>query len=111
MLSPLPDEGLPPPARVEVRTAKLIYSIFSIKTIFIDSSPPRNWKPFLPHGIKDLRSDNWVKVIGPEGKIKGGRVRYVGYVLGQQEPYVGIELATSVGNSDGVHNNRRYFEW
>ncbi|GLV44787.1 hypothetical protein CBL_14642 [Carabus blaptoides fortunei] len=75
-----------------------------------DSSPPRNWQPFLPHGIKDLKSDNWVKVISPEGKIRGGRVRYVGYLLGQQEPFVGIELSTSSGNSDGSFNNRRYFE-
>lgn len=76
-----------------------------------DSSPPRNWQPFLPHGIKDLRSDNWVKVIGPDSRIRGGRVRYVGYVMGQQEPYVGIELANDGGNSDGTFNNRRYFEW
>lgn len=83
-----------------------MYSIF-----FIDSSPPRNWTPFLPHGIKDLRSDNWVKVIGPDSRIRGGRVRYVGYVMGQQEPYVGIELTTNTGNCDGSFNERRYFDW
>lgn len=105
---------LRPRAREEVHFSILkLYNIpivLILIVILIDSSPPRNWKPFLPHGIKDLRSDNWVKVIGPEGKIRGGRVRYVGYVLGQQEPFVGIELSTNIGNSDGSFNNRRYFE-
>lgn len=47
----------------------------------------------------------------PEGRVRGGRVRYVGPLLNQAEQYVGVQLSTPDGHSDGTYNNRRYFTW
>lgn len=40
-----------------------------------------------------------------------GRVRYVGLVSGNAEPYVGVELPQDMGDSDGVFQDHRYFDW
>ncbi|XP_018326426.1 centromere protein F [Agrilus planipennis] len=73
-------------------------------------SIPLDWHPFLPRTPHDLRHEHWVKVIVPgDGKVRGGRVRYVGPVAGQTDQYVGVQLSTPDGHSDGVFHNRRYF--
>ncbi|KAF7278360.1 uncharacterized protein LOC143197131 [Rhynchophorus ferrugineus] len=76
-----------------------------------DNVPPQGWQPFLPRLPRDLKLDNWVKVITPEGRVRGGRVRYIGIVATQeQEQYVGVQLACPEGVSDGVYAGRRYFQ-
>lgn len=75
-----------------------------------DNVPPSGWQPFLPRLPRDLRLDYWVKVISPEGRVRGGRVRYVGHLLSQSEQFVGVQLCTPDGHSDGTYNNRRYFQ-
>lgn len=74
-----------------------------------DNVPPQNWQPFLPRNPRDLHLDHWVKVIVPEGRVRGGRVRYVGALINQTEQYVGVQLSTPEGHSDGTYKNRRYF--
>ncbi|KAF5296468.1 hypothetical protein FQR65_LT01457 [Abscondita terminalis] len=74
-----------------------------------DNVPPQNWQPFLPRNPRDLHLDHWVKVIVPEGRVRGGRVRYVGTLINQMEQFVGVQLSTPDGHSDGTYKNRRYF--
>ncbi|KAJ8916856.1 hypothetical protein NQ315_005863 [Exocentrus adspersus] len=38
-----------------------------------DNVPPSGWQPFLPRISRDLKPDHWVKVITPEGRVRGGR--------------------------------------
>lgn len=52
-----------------------------------------------------------MKVITSEGRVMVGRVRYVGLVSGKSDPHVGVELPQDVGDSDGVFQGRRYFDW
>ncbi|XP_030756652.1 uncharacterized protein LOC115882596 [Sitophilus oryzae] len=76
-----------------------------------DNVPPQGWQPFLPRLPRDLKLDNWVKVITLEGRVRGGRVRYIGVVATHgQEQYVGVQLACPEGVSDGVYGGRRYFQ-
>ncbi|XP_066250624.1 uncharacterized protein [Euwallacea similis] len=76
-----------------------------------DNVPPQGWQPFLPRLPRDLKPENWVKVITPEGKVRGGRVRYVGPTVKQsQEHFVGVQLSFPDGTSDGTHGERRYFQ-
>ncbi|KAK9752672.1 CAP-Gly domain [Popillia japonica] len=74
-----------------------------------DNVPPQGWQPFLPRIPRDLHLDYWVKVISPEGRVRGGRVRYVGPLMNQPEAFVGVQLSTPDGHSDGTYNSRRYF--
>ncbi|XP_022916438.2 uncharacterized protein [Onthophagus taurus] len=74
-----------------------------------DNVPPQGWQPFLPRIPRDLHLDYWVKVITAEGRVRGGRVRYVGPLLNQSDMFIGVQLSTPDGQSDGTHNNRRYF--
>ncbi|KRT78804.1 hypothetical protein AMK59_7428 [Oryctes borbonicus] len=74
-----------------------------------DNVPPQGWQPFLPRIPRDLHLDYWVKVISPEGRVRGGRVRYVGPLMNQSEAFVGVQLSTPDGHSDGTYSNRRYF--
>lgn len=77
-----------------------------------DNIPPQGWQPFLPRLPRDLRLDYWVKVITSEGRVRGGRVRYVGPLGGtQKEHFVGVQLSTPDGISDGTFSSRRYFQW
>lgn len=76
-----------------------------------DNIPPQGWQPFLPRLPRDLRLDYWVKVISSEGRVRGGRVRYVGPLMTQSEYFVGVQLSNPDGHSDGTFNNRRYFQW
>ncbi|KAJ8975242.1 hypothetical protein NQ317_007362 [Molorchus minor] len=75
-----------------------------------DNVPPPGWHPFLPRVSRDLKPDHWVKVITPEGRVRGGRVRYVGPVVTQTEQFVGVQLSTPDGYCDGTYSNRRYFQ-
>lgn len=77
-----------------------------------DNVPPQGWQPFLPRRPRDLKLENWVKVITPEGKVRGGRVRYVGPVASQSQDYfVGVQLSFPDGTSDGTYGGKRYFQW
>ncbi|KAJ8943541.1 hypothetical protein NQ318_023052, partial [Aromia moschata] len=75
-----------------------------------DNVPPPGWQPFLPRVSRDLKSDHWVKVITPEGRVRGGRVRYVGPVISQTEQFVGVQLSNPDGYCDGTYSGRRYFQ-
>ncbi|VEN49059.1 unnamed protein product, partial [Callosobruchus maculatus] len=76
-----------------------------------DTAPPPGWRPFLPRTATDLRPDHWVKVIAAGGGIRGGRVRYVGPVIGQEADHVGVQLPGPDGANDGTLAGRRYFQW
>ncbi|XP_018569456.1 uncharacterized protein LOC108909562 [Anoplophora glabripennis] len=75
-----------------------------------DNVPPPGWQPFLPRISRDLKPDHWVKVITQEGRVRGGRVRYVGPVVSQTEQFVGVQLSNPDGYCDGTYGNRRYFQ-
>ncbi|RZC32977.1 CAP GLY and/or SCP-1 domain containing protein [Asbolus verrucosus] len=75
-----------------------------------DNVPPQGWQPFLPRVPRDLKPDHWVKVITPEGRVRGGRVRYIGPVVSQSDQFVGVQLGSPDGHSDGTFNARRYFQ-
>ncbi|XP_044253300.1 uncharacterized protein LOC123004219 [Tribolium madens] len=75
-----------------------------------DNVPPQGWQPFLPRVPRDLKPDHWVKVITPEGRVRGGRVRYIGPVVSQSDQFVGVQLGTPDGHSDGTFSTRRYFQ-
>ncbi|CAG9812690.1 unnamed protein product [Phaedon cochleariae] len=76
-----------------------------------DNVPPAGWLPFLPRAPRDLKPDHWAKVITAEGRVRGGRVRYVGPVGGQRtETQVGVQLSAPDGYCDGAVSNRRYFQ-
>ncbi|CAH0564490.1 unnamed protein product [Brassicogethes aeneus] len=75
-----------------------------------DNVPPQGWQPFLPRQPRDLKPEHWVKVIIQEGRVRGGRVRYVGPVVTQTEQLVGVQLSTPEGYCDGTFSTRRYFQ-
>ncbi|KAG5875746.1 hypothetical protein JTB14_002049 [Gonioctena quinquepunctata] len=75
-----------------------------------DNVPPSGWQPFLPRVPRDLKLDHWVKVITPEGRVRGGRVRYIGPLVSQSEQFVGVQLSNPDGYCDGSYNSRRYFQ-
>ncbi|RZF43769.1 hypothetical protein LSTR_LSTR009192 [Laodelphax striatellus] len=76
--------------------------------------PPRSAQPFLARSARDLKPDQWVKVIvggGGGGGVVVGRVRYVGPLPGgRSEPHVGVRLPRALGNSDGSVDGRRFFD-
>lgn len=78
---------------------------------FAGAEPPRSAQPFLPKSPGELKADCLVKVIAADGRIVMGRVRYSGMVAGKAEPYVGIELHSNTGGSDGTFLDQRYFDW
>ncbi|XP_060522768.1 uncharacterized protein LOC132699851 isoform X2 [Cylas formicarius] len=95
---------------VSGREMSATYSRASAPEPSRDNVPPIGWQPFLPRLPRDLKPDHWVKVITPEGRVRGGRVRYVGPMVTQsQEHFVGVQLAGPDGVSDGTYGNRRYF--
>ncbi|XP_050435936.1 uncharacterized protein LOC126842810 isoform X2 [Adelges cooleyi] len=73
-------------------------------------SLPVTGKPYLPKSIYDLQLNAYVKVITNYGKVVGGRVRYIGYIVGMAEPHVGVQFDRKIGDSDGAFNGIRYFE-
>ncbi|XP_014286097.1 uncharacterized protein [Halyomorpha halys] len=73
--------------------------------------PPRCAQPYLVRVASDLHTGHWVKVIIGEGKTGTGLVRYVGPISGYGgEPWVGVQLANGLGNTDGTFNGARYFD-
>ncbi|KAL0274708.1 UNVERIFIED_CONTAM: hypothetical protein PYX00_002772 [Menopon gallinae] len=76
----------------------------------LGAEPPKSAQPFLPKSPGELKTDCLVKVIAADGRIVMGRVRYSGQVVGKAEPYVGIELHSSTGGSDGTFLDHRYFD-
>lgn len=61
-----------------------------------------------------MRQGHWVKIIGPDGRVRGGRVRHIGAgidPLALDSAFIGVELATPTGNSDGSYLDKRYFDW
>ncbi|XP_044737827.1 uncharacterized protein LOC123299626 [Chrysoperla carnea] len=79
-----------------------------------ETDPPAGATPYLPRIPRDLRLGHWVKVIGPEGRVRGGRVRHVGILIDDSSSintaYIGVELATPTGNSDGSYQGKRFFD-
>lgn len=73
-------------------------------------NPPQDARPYLPKIPRDLKLNHLVKVISPEGRVLQGRVRYVGPVPAREEPYVGVELPTDTGSSDGTFHGHRFFD-
>ncbi|CAB3382185.1 Hypothetical predicted protein [Cloeon dipterum] len=78
--------------------------------LLLDLRPPLSSRPFLPRQPRDLKEDCLAKVIGPEGRVLVGKVRFVGSATtaGFKEPVVGLEVA-ECGDSDGTVNGHRLF--
>ncbi|XP_015596682.1 uncharacterized protein LOC107268431 isoform X2 [Cephus cinctus] len=78
--------------------------------LFREWNPTQDARPYLPKVPRDLKVDNLVKVISPEGRVLQGKVRYVGPVPGRDEAHVGVELPNDNGSSDGTFHGRRFFD-
>lgn len=80
-----------------------------------DYTPSKQSLPFLPKSPKCLKLGHLVKVITRTGRVVVGRVRYIGPLAGAEytetETYVGLQLPSKVGDSDGSIEGRRFFEW
>lgn len=73
--------------------------------------PPKLAQPFLAKVPRDLKLDYLVKVISSEGRVVVGRVRFIGPVAARGDTYVGVQLPHGEGNSDGIFEGKRYFDW
>lgn len=90
-------------------------SFISPTTVFI---PPPCQLPFLPRTPETLKIGNLAKVILKSGRIAVGRIRYVGCVKEdtiqtnkEEDVYIGVQLPSEWGDSDGAYEGKRFFDW
>ncbi|KAK7598356.1 hypothetical protein V9T40_006591 [Parthenolecanium corni] len=84
---------------------------YSVPNLFLEFSPPLSARPFIARSPNDLKTNYFVKVINKDGRVVGGRVQFVGSIPGKSEPYIGILLPPSMGETDGSFQGFRYFTW
>lgn len=67
---------------------------------------------FVPHSPMDLELGHRVRIMLPSGRISTGIIRFLGYLQGEAELHLGVELQTpDQGLQDGSHRGQSYFEW
>ncbi|XP_065226435.1 uncharacterized protein LOC135849785 [Planococcus citri] len=81
----------------------------SVPNLFLEFSPPLSARPFIARSVHDLKINYFVKVINKEGRVVGGRIQFVGNIPGISEPYIGVLLPPSLGETDGTFQELRYF--
>ncbi|XP_065206390.1 uncharacterized protein LOC135835858 [Planococcus citri] len=81
----------------------------SVPNLFLEFSPPFSARPFIARSVNDLKINYFIKVINKEGRVVGGRIQFVGNIPGKSEPYIGILLPPSLGETDGTFQGLRYF--
>lgn len=71
----------------------------------------------MPRTPETLKIGNLAKIILKSGRIAVGRIRYVGYVKDstqcnkEEDVYIGVQLPSEWGDSDGVYEGKRFFDW
>ncbi|XP_034144619.1 uncharacterized protein LOC105027162 isoform X2 [Esox lucius] len=69
-------------------------------------------RAFVPHSPLDLQVGHRVRILLPSGRISTGAIRFLGYLEGEKDIHMGVELETpDHGQSDGTHRGLCYFEW
>ncbi|KAK0144917.1 hypothetical protein N1851_016190 [Merluccius polli] len=68
---------------------------------------------FAPHSPMDLQLGHRVRIMLPSGRISTGTVRYLGFLQGEPELCLGVELASPdhATRQDGSHRGQSYFQW
>lgn len=69
--------------------------------------------PFLPRSPKCLKPGFLAKVISKNGRVVIGKIRYVGPLAASSDPdecFVGLQLTTNSGDSDGTVDGKKFFE-
>ncbi|KAE8289067.1 hypothetical protein D5F01_LYC12946 [Larimichthys crocea] len=95
-------------------------SVLSSRTAFSSCSATstRSWRTsqgphraFVPHSPMDLELGHQVRIMLPSGRISTGTIRFLGYLQGEAELQLGVELQTpDPGLHDGSHKGYSYFE-
>ncbi|CAL8287796.1 unnamed protein product [Merluccius merluccius] len=67
---------------------------------------------FAPHSPMDLQLGHRVRIMLPSGRISTGTVRYLGFLQGEPELCLGVELASPdhATRQDGTHRGQSYFQ-
>ncbi|CAL8247723.1 unnamed protein product [Lota lota] len=67
---------------------------------------------FAPHSPMDLQPGHQVRIMLPSGRISNGTVRYLGFLHGEPELCLGVELASPdrTTQQDGSHRGQSYFQ-
>ncbi|XP_039974310.1 CAP-Gly domain-containing linker protein 4 [Xiphias gladius] len=66
---------------------------------------------FVPHSPMDLQLGHMVRIMLPSGRISTGTIRFLGYLQGEADLHLGVELQTpDRGLHDGSHRGHCYFE-
>lgn len=83
--------------------------------------PSKQNLPFLPKTPACLKIGHLAKVIARNGRVVVGQVRYVGPICNAEyvakldgvahDTFIGLELASSGGDSDGTIEGKRFFYW
>ena len=84
--------------------------VFHISTDFIHS---KQSLPFLPRSPKCLKAGFLAKVISKNGRVVIGKIRYVGPLASSSDPdecFVGMELSSNIGDSDGTIDGKKFFD-
>ena len=82
-----------------------------------DFTPSSYQIPYLPRSPQALKIGNLAKVILQSGRIVVGRIHYVGLLNDtdsndkENDVFVGLQLPTGWGDTDGMYNNKRLFSW
>ncbi|KAG8009904.1 hypothetical protein GBF38_013977 [Nibea albiflora] len=90
------------------RGASSSYSATSTRSWRTSQGPHR---AFVPHSPMDLELGHQVRIMLPSGRISTGTIRFLGYLQGEAELQLGVELQTpDPGLHDGSHKGYSYFE-
>lgn len=95
-------------------TPKRVNRRSSENDIRMNYTPPKQSLPFLPKSPKCLKPGHLAKVISKNGRVVVGRIKYIGPLANSEEEetiYVGLQLASNLGECDGSIDGRKFFDW
>lgn len=95
-------------------TPKRVNRRSSENDIRMNYTPPKQSLPFLPKSPKCLKPGYLAKVISKNGRVVVGRIKYIGPLANSEEEettYVGLQLASNLGECDGSIDGRKFFDW